>query len=465
MMSRVKRGNRRESSPTAGEAAARPRASIGLIPCLAFAVGTTVGGGVFTLSGTAINDAGPAALLSYLIAGVVMFLSALCFVAVAGRARAGDSGYGPIGEILSPVWRFVVMWGFYLNALMMTTFLLVSFGNYLNEYFIAGLGAIAAALIAIVGLTALNLGPADVVGRTETLVVTIKIGLLLLFACWGLAALKGGDLKPFAPEGGTAVLNISALLFTAYTGFNVVTNMAASVRKPERTVPLAVMLSVGISALVYVGVVLAMLASGVQHFGDAGVGQAANALMGDWGGYLIAFAACLSTLSGANANVLGASEIMLRLVAQGDVPPAAGRTTRAGHPLMSVLLYGGVSILFILLADFHQIVVVANVGALVAMIVVNAAAFRLALRGWPGKGMRLPGGVAIPVIATVACLIQFPYLELSRLLLGLALIAAGMLIYAIRHEQRLGAGVVERVVGAILDLETPLARALRRLER
>jgi basic amino acid/polyamine antiporter, APA family len=83
--------------------------SIGLVPCLAFAVGTMVGGGVFALSGTAINEAGPAALLSYVLAGVVMFLSALCFVAVSGRARPGDSGYGQIGTILGPGWRFVVM--------------------------------------------------------------------------------------------------------------------------------------------------------------------------------------------------------------------------------------------------------------------------------------------------------------------------------------------------------------------
>lgn len=434
---------------------------IGLIPCLAFAVGTMVGGGVFTLSGEAINRAGPAAILSYLIAGAVMFVSALSFVAVATRAREGDTGYGPVAEILSPVWRFVVMWGFYLNGLTLLTFLLVSFGDYLHQYFFEGMGQTLAALLAITAVGALNLGPADVVGKAETYVVAVKILLLLVFVSWGLADLAGTSFKPFAPHGTRSVIEVSALLFTTYTGFNVVTNMAGSVRRPERTVPLAVMGSILISALLYVGVALAMIASGVKHFGSAGVGEAAQALMGTGGAYLIAFAACLSTLSGANANLLGASEVMLRLVAQGDVPPAAGRTTRGGHPLVSVAFVAVVAAVLVIVADVDNIVALANVAALIAMIVVNVAAFRLARQGWPGKGMRLAGGVSVPVVGTIACLAQFPSLGLRSDAVGVALMLSGMLLYASRHQTRFGEHVVDAVKLALHRLETPLARALR----
>ena len=131
---------------------------------------------------------------------------------------------------------------------------------------------------------------------------------------------------------------------------------------------------------------------------------------------------------------------------------------------MSVLFFGLVSVVLVAVADTGKIVVIANVTALVAMIVVNAAAFRLARQGWPGRGMRLPGGVAIPVIATLACLVQFPSLDLSRTAIGLALLAAGLLVYANRHRLRWGEGVVERAREAILALETPLARSLRALE-
>ncbi|HEY7199275.1 MAG TPA: APC family permease [Candidatus Dormibacteraeota bacterium] len=449
------------TATAAGEhGAASASGRIGLVPCLAFAVGTMVGGGVFTLSGTALNEAGPAAIVSYVMAGVVMLLSALCFVAISSRAAPGDSGYGPVGTILSPAFRFVTMWGFYVNGLTLLTFLVVSFGQYLNQYFVPGLGVAAAGLLAMALLVGLNLGPTDLVGRAETYVVAVKVALLLFFIVWGLTAIGAAHLTPFAPHGARGVVQASALLFTAYTGFNVVTNMAASVRRPERTVPIAVVGSVLISGVIYVGVVLAMLASGVTHFGPAGVSEAAQALMGDWGAYLIAFAACLSTLSGANANVLGTSEIMLRMVAQGDAPPAAGRTAANGHPYISVLLIASVTVVLVLFSNVNNIVIYANVGALVAMIVVDIAALRLALRGWPGVGMRLPGGPVIPIVALLTTLIQFPSLGWPQSGIGLLLVAAGLALYGTRHWKGLGAGAVEEVRSAVRTAATPLGRAL-----
>lgn len=408
---------------------------IGLIPCLAFAVGTMVGGGVFTLSGIAIDDAGPGAVVSYILAGVVMMASALSFVTVASRARPGDSGYGPVGDLLGPVWRFVAMWSFYLNSLTILTFLLISFGEYLNHYFVPGLGPAAAALIATLALAALNFGPAARVGEAETYVVGLKIAILLFFVFWGVGEIGDAHFRSFAPHGSGSIVAASALLFTAYTGFNVVTNMASSVRRPERTVPIAVLGSVLISGVIYVGVILAMLASGIPHFGAEGVSAAATALMGSWGGYLMAFAACLSTLSGANASILGASELMLRMAAQGDVPPVAGRGTRRGRPLASVLLITVVTMALVLVGSTGSIVRLANVAALVAMLVVNAAAFRLARGGWPGPGIRLPGGVALPVFAMITCLAQFPELGWQATLEGLALISAGLLLFRNRRER------------------------------
>lgn len=444
---------------SAGSAAAAGK-SIGLIPCLAFAVGTMVGGGVFTLSGTAINDAGPSAILSYVIAAAIMLLSALSFVAVSARAGPGDSGYGPIGDLLSPGWRFIAMWGFYLNGITILTFLVVSFGEYLNEYFFSELGAIPAALIATVAVILLNLGPTALVGKAETFIVAIKVALLIVFIAVGLAHVDDAEFRPFAPEGSSATFSTAALLFTAYTGFNVVTNMAGSVRNPGRTVPLAVLGSIAISAALYVGVILAMLASGVDTFGAAGVGEAAQALMGDWGGYLMAFAACLSTLSGANANVLATSELSLRLVSQGDVPPVLGRTGPAGHPYVSLGFLGIVTFALVLLADQDNIVALANVGALVAMLVVNAACVSLARRGWAGQGMRLPGRYLVPVLGFVACLSQFVSLNWEMVVLGIALVIAGYVLYLSRHLPNFGEGIADRVRRSTQSLETPLGRAI-----
>lgn len=450
-------GQRRQTTATPSTAETH---KIGLLPCLAFAVGTMIGGGVFTLSGVAVDEAGPAALLGYLFAGAVMLLSALSFVAVAARSKAGDSGYASIGDILGPQWRFLTMWAFYLNAVTCVAFVLVSFGSYLEQYFVSGISPTAAALLAVVGLAALNLGPADLVARTETFLVALKVAILLILVWYGLINIADAQFTPFAPEGPDSVLRVTALLFTAYTGFNVVTNMAGSVRRPERTVPLAIVLSILISAAIYMGVIVALLASGEQDFGDAGLGKAAEALMGHWGALLVAFAACVSTISGANANILGSSELMIRLSAQGDVAGVWGRLTRGGHPATSVFLGSTLAALLIALGDSDTVVSLSNVTAIAAMLIVNVAAFRLARERWPTPGIRLPGGVLIPIAGFAAAAIQLPSLGWGNVAIGLALVLGGLFVFALRHRPELAADTGP-VLRAIEALETPLARALR----
>ncbi|MDK1358921.1 APC family permease [Arthrobacter sp. zg-Y1219] len=435
---------------------------IGLVACVAFGVGTTVGGGVFTLSGTAVNLAGPGAVLSYIIAGLVMSLCALSFIVVCTRAEDGESGYGPIGTILSPLWRFVVMWAFYLNGATIIAYLVTSFGEYLRGYFLPAAGTLVLALAATALVTLLNLGPTAVVARAETWVVGIKLALLLLFAVWGLTELRPDDLARPLPRGTGGVFSAAALLFTAYTGFNVITNMAGSVKNPRKTVPRAILLTILVSGAIYLGTVLAMIASGITTFTATGVSQAAEIVMGPWGGVLVALAACLSTLSGANANVLGASEVILRMVARGDVPPALGRHTRKGHPYVSVLLLGIITVLLVLLNDTTFVVSVANVAAIIAMIVVSIAAAVLGFRKWPGDGARLPWGPAIPVLAVLAAASQLPSLDPAALLTGVLLTVVGGVLYLARHYDRGGRGTRASANRQIDNLSTPLMRAARR---
>ncbi|HEX6517990.1 MAG TPA: APC family permease [Nocardioidaceae bacterium] len=448
------------SSTAGAPAATAGTKKIGLVPCLAFAVGTMIGGGVFTLSGVAVDEAGPAAVFGYVIAGLVMMLSALCFAAVASRSRPGDSGYASIGAILGPQWRFVTMWAFYLNAVTAIAFVLLSFGSYLQQYFVPGLSTTAAALLAVAGLAALNLGPADAVARTETVLVAAKVAILLLLVAYGLFSLDAAEVTPMVPQGDGSVLRVTALLFTAYAGFNVVTNMAGSVRRPEHTVPLAIVLSIGLSAIIYVGVILALLASGQHGFGDAGLGKAAEALMGHWGALLVAVAACVSTLSGANANVLGSSELMIKLSAQGDVGGRWGQLTRRGHPATSVLLAAVLATALMLTGSIDTIVALSNVTALAAMLVVDVAAIRLARSHWARPGMRLPGGMTVPVLALLTAAAQLPSLGWGNVGVGLAMVLAGLFIFALRHRPELGADTGP-LLRAIELLETPLARALR----
>jgi basic amino acid/polyamine antiporter, APA family len=435
------------------------KSQIGLVSCVAFAVGTMVGAGVFVLSGLAVERAGPAALVSFVVAGVLVLLSGLSFAVVASLATPGASGYSYVGTALGRYWGFVTSWAFYIGGIIATAFVLNAFGAYMHQFFWSGLPVTAIALLAAALLTLVNLGPASAIGRIETVLVVVKVAILVLLIVFAFIHVRPAYFRPFAPQGFTPVLTTSGLLFVAYLGFNVVTNIAGDVRDARRTVPLAILISMLVVALVYAGVVVALLAGGISTYDEASVGVAARNLMGVWGGVLIPIGALISTLSSANANILGSSEIMVRLAAEKEVPTLAGWMWR-GHPLVSVLLGAVLYAVLILSGGTQAIVSLANVAAIAAMVLVNAAAIR-ALRSPSYDGLKLPLGPVLPALGLVAVLVQLFFIGWVQVLIGLVLVFSGSVVYFLKtrlHDPAQHRAIVVRLG----QNDGPASRALGR---
>jgi amino acid transporter len=411
-----------------------PDGGIGLWSCVAFAVGTMVGAGVFVLSGLAVKQAGPAALASFVLAAVLVLLSALSFTVVASRAGQGESGYAYVGRALGGFWRFFALWAFYIGGVIGVAFVLNAFGSYVHDFFLDSMSGLVWAVGAAVVLTLLNLGPADLIGRAETALVAIKVGILALLIVFALIHIGRADFSPFVPHGASSVVTTSGLLFVAYLGFNVVCSMAPEVRDARRTIPKAIVLSMGIVTVVYLGVVVALLAGGISSYDEASVGEAAKHLIGAWGGVLIPIGALVSTLSAANANILGSSEIMVRLAAKKDVPTVLGRMWH-GHPAVSVLGGAVLYVVLLLTGNTDAVVALANVAAIAAMAVINIAAFvAMRRRDAADGGVRLVGGPVLPALGLVTALSQLFFIDLVPVLVGAALLAAGSALYLARHR-------------------------------
>jgi APA family basic amino acid/polyamine antiporter len=445
--------------PNGGSAAGSPAGgSIGLVTCVAFAVGTMIGGGVFVLSGLAVQRAGPSAIVSFLLAGVLVLLSALSFAVVASRAVPGGSGYAYVGQALGRYWGFMTSWSFYLSGIVLTAFVLHAFGAYFHDFFWAGASPVMLAVAAAGFLTVLNLGPASWIGRAETVLVAIKVAVLLLLIVFAVAHVGRARFTPFTPHGVGPMVATSGLLFIAFLGFNVVTNLAGDVKDARRTVPLAIMISLLIVAVLYCGVVIALLAGQVQTYGEASVGTAAGHLIGAWGRVLIPIGALVSTLSAGNANILGSSEIMVRLAAERDVPTVAGRLWH-GHPYVSVLAGAAAYIALIVGGHTEVMVALANVAAIVAMVLVNAAAIR-AMGDPAHTGLRLPLGPVLPALGLLTALAQLAFIGWAQALAGLAVVFAGSIVYGLKTRHH---PVHHQVITEHLSRNAgPVGRALRR---
>lgn len=433
---------------------------IRLVTATAFAVGAMIGGGVFVLTGDALQKAGPAALVSFLVAGVVVLLSALSFAVIASKASPDNPGYGYVGVALGhPIWGFLTSWCFYLGGIIGAAFVLNAFGVYVNQFIVHQISPAVWALLAAVALTLVNLGPASQIGRIETFLVGGKLLILLLLIVFGLGHFQGADLHPFSPHGASSIMVTSAFLFIAFLGFNVITSISNDIEEPRRTVPRAILLSMLIVTLVYAGVVIALLAAHISTYSEASVGVAARHLIGPVGGGLVVAGALISTLSSANANVLGSSEIMVRLAANKEVPTILGRLRR-GHPYVSVLAGAVLYIILILSRQTQAVIGLANTTAIVALIIVNLAAAR-ALASKSHDGMRLPLGWFLPALGIAGAILQFMYIPSGTLTIGLVLAAGGIAVYMLRERYHLP-DIHREIVAVIKEVEGPLGRSLRR---
>lgn len=429
------------------------------ITAVAFAIGAMVGGGVFALSGLALQQAGPAALISFIIAGFVVFLSALSFAVIASKVTSKYPGYSYVGNVLgSPVWGFLTSWCFYLAGIIGVAFVLNAFGTYAHQFVSTQMSPVGWALAGAVLLTLINLGSISAIGKVETWLVGGKLAILCLLAVFGIFHFQPSDVQPFMSHGSMQMLATSASLFIAFLGFNVITNMSGDIENPQKTVPKAIMWSMVIVALVYAGVVIALLSVHIHDYSEASVGIAAQQLLGPIGGGLIIIGALISTLSSANANILGSSEIMVRLAASKQIPTILGHMHH-GHPYVSVMAGAVVYVLLIVSGQAQIVIDLANVTAMSALIIVNAAAAK-ALFTPSHTGLRLPLGGIIPIIAAVAVLIQFAFMPLTNVLVGLILAGSGIVVYMLRkrfHLPRLHL----RLTRIIANLDGPLSRSLR----
>jgi basic amino acid/polyamine antiporter, APA family len=204
---------------------------------------------------------------------------------------------------------------------------------------------------------------------------------------------------------------------------------------------------------------VALLAARIHDYSEASVGLAAQQLIGPIGGGLVIIGALISTLSSANANILGSSEIMVRLAARKQVPTILGHMWR-GHPYVSVLAGAALYIVLIASGQAQMVIELANVTAILALVVVNiAAAKALAMR--THTGLRLPFGWAIPVLGTLGALAQFVFIPFSSVLLGLALAMSGIFVYALRQRYHLPKLHLQ-ITNAIDNTQGPLGRWLRK---
>lgn len=356
---------------------------IGFLEAFSIGVGGMVGGGIFAVLGLTIDLAKGAAPISFAIAGFIALVTVYSYVKLSLRY---PSEGGTIEFIVQAFGNG--MFSAFINTLMLVSYVIMialyayAFGSYGSALF---LGKDVAWLHntlsvgVIVLFTLVNLMGAYLTGKTEDIMVLLKVAILLLFAVVGFFTIDFSRLSPEHYESLPSIVTGGLIIFLAYEGFELIANTARDVENPEKNLPLAYYSAVVFVIALYV--LIAVVTIGNVSFEEVKKAQdyvlaiAAKPFFGEAGFVLIGIAALLSTASAINATIYGSGRVAVLVAKLGELPRTFEKRIKAGFEGMIVLAL--LSIIFTLSFDLENISIAGSIGFLIIFALVNLANFKL----------------------------------------------------------------------------------------
>jgi APA family basic amino acid/polyamine antiporter len=408
--------------------------SMGLLALTMFSVGSIVGTGIFVILGEAVPKAGPAVLVSFVLAAITCAFSALSYAELAGTIPVSGSSYSYSYATLGELVAWVCGWCLMLEYGVSVAAVAVGWGQYLNEFLdIFGLqipesianppgdGGVfnVPAIIVVVLCGLLLLRGVSESATVNTIMVFLKIGILLFFCVVAFTAFDGANLMPFAPLGLVGIQAAAAQVFFSFIGFDAASTAGEEAKNPRRDLPIAILLSLVIVTILYVVVTLAAIgARPWQAFEGAGseavlAGIAGEVTGGSFAPGLIAVGAVISIFSVVLTVMYGQTRILFAMGRDGLLPKVFTKVNpRTQTPVANTIIVTVVISVLAALVPLGQLAEATSIGTLFAFLLVNVGVVVLR-RTRPDlrRSFRTPLFPITPVLGVLFC---------GWLLLGLA---------------------------------------------
>jgi APA family basic amino acid/polyamine antiporter len=415
-------------------------------------VAQIIGAGIFVISGVGAKIAGPALLLSLVVAGSACTLAALCYAELASMMPEAGSVYTYAYAIFGEIFAWIIGWDLLLEYGMGAATvaagwsfyfqdLLQSYGLILPEWAsgppftrpgrIINLPAFGIVLF-FAGLLVFRTRFNALVARG---IVAVKLGVIFFIMAAGAFYVRPALLKPFLPHGGVSVIQAASLMFFAYLGFDVISVTAEEARNPERDVPFGIIGSLALCSLIYLGVTLVLLgmvpAADINP--DAPFSVAFRQVGLSFVADLVALGALIGITSVFYMLLLAQPRILFAMARDGLLPSwAATLHPRYRTPHRLTLLCGLAVALASSLTPIERLAYLCNIGTLFAffLVCVGTLFLRLTAPDHP-RPFRCPLGKTIAVLGALISLglmLSMPAHSWWRLGLWLTL---GLLIYGV----------------------------------
>jgi amino acid transporter/nucleotide-binding universal stress UspA family protein len=431
---------------------------LGLPSVLAISIGAMIGSGIFILPAVAVEYAGPAVVLAYILAGLVVLPAALSKSEMATAMPESGGTYVFIERGMGPLLGTVAGIGTWFALSFKGGLALVGGVPYILYLFdVPSTITTPLALTLAVILVLVNLLGAKQTGRVQVVIVTIMLAALSWFAVGGVPSVQSANYAGFFESGAGGILAATGLVFVSYAGVTKVASVAEEIENPGRNIPIGILGSLVFTTALYALIVVVMLGvtdTSAIAASEAPMAVAAEAALGPAGVVAVIVAALLALVSTANAGILSSSRYPFAMSRDGLVPASLGEISeRFNTPSTSITLTGVVLLVLIAFVPLEGIAKLASAFQILVFILLNVAivAFRRGTMEYEPtfRSPLYPWMQAFGVVGGLVLLTQMGTIPLVGALLITAASVAWYLWYARDRVDREGAAAdaVRREIG------------------
>jgi APA family basic amino acid/polyamine antiporter len=404
-----------------------------------------IGAGVFSAFAPAAAAAGSGLLLGLLLAAGVAYCNAVASAQLAAQYPTSGGTYVYGRERLGEWWGFLAGYGFVVGKTASCAAMAITFGSYVapgSEWWrrVAALGAVAV-------LTGANLRGISRTARIARVLVAGSLAALAIVVgaiAFGPHTSTSHIGSGFAHGGVYGVLQAAGLLFFAFAGYARIATLGEEVREPERTIPRAIPLALGITVVLYLVVGVATLAAAgpaVLASSDAPVAEAVRAAGAAWSVPVVRVGAAIASLGSLLALIAGIGRTTLAMARNGDLPRGLAVVEEQRQvPARAELAVAVVVAVLVTTTDLRGAIGFSSFGVLLYYAVANASAFTQdsAHRRWPR---------ALNVIGLVGCITLVATLPLASVAAGVAVFLVGVVLRALLRRGSAGTSRETRRTG------------------
>jgi len=417
------------------------RRKLGLLHATMMGLGSAICAGIFVILGPAVGIAGPAVILSFLFCGIINMATMLSYSELGAAMPRVGGEYTYVKEAFNGVLGFLTGWYEWSSNLFYAT-LMVLGSTYMLSYLMP-INKFLVIVVLVIVFTAINIKGIKEAGATQTLLTSILLAIIFLFVGAGLGhGFRSNAFEPFMPKGPLSMIAAIAFIFDTYLGVEAIAATQAEIKKPEKTIPRAMILCSLILIIVYcfvVYVTVGVISPEVLGNSLTPLNLVAEKTMGSVGVILLTIAGLIAALTSLNSAIVASSRAACAMGRNGHFPKVLGRVHEHHRTPYIAIVCGSILIMFFsIIGNLEFVVYSITFGFLIGFSLVNFSLIKLR-RSQPNmpRPFKTPLYPLTPIIGIVTSIGLLAFLDPKSLAFGITWSLFGAIIYFLKQKVRI----------------------------